>query len=309
MKEENQIFVPLLFSITGVFIVVLLNFVNSVLPHMFKLSNIETVVSLFFILFLGFYLINKIIRKSIYSDNKQEEIKLLKDNEKFRKEFIGNVSHELKTPAFNVQGYVYTLINGGIEDNEINLKYLKRTQKNIDRLISVINDLDTIASLERGSFILNIEKFDIVQLVREVFEMLHLKSEESKTMLSLNSSVEKCSVKADRDKIFEVVLNLVSNAVRYGKVGGMVLVTIREMPEKVYVDVADDGIGIEKENLSRIFERFFRVDKSRSKDSGGTGLGLSIVKHIIEKHNSEIAVKSEFGKGTVFTFFLAKPEK
>lgn len=308
MKQENQIYVPLLFAFAAVFVDVLLSFVNSVLPDLFRLNNVEAIVSLFFILFLVFYLIYKIVRKNIFSDNKQEEIKLLKDNERFRKEFIGNMSHELKTPAFNVQGYVFTLLNGGIDDKEINLKYLKRTQKNIDRLISVINDLDTISALERGSFVLKDEKFDIVSVINEVFEILHLKSEENKTMLSLSFSSETCFVCADREKIFEVLLNLVSNAIRYGKPGGMVKVTLREMFEKVYVDVADDGIGIEKEHLNRIFERFFRVDKSRSKDSGGTGLGLSIVKHIIEKHKSEIVVKSEPGKGTVFTFFLNRAD-
>lgn len=308
MKQENQIYVPLLFSFVAVFVDVLLSFVNSVLPDLFRLNNVEAIVSLFFILFLVFYLIYKIVRKNIFSDNKQEEIKLLKDNERFRKEFIGNMSHELKTPAFNVQGYVFTLLNGGIDDKEINLKYLKRTQKNIDRLISVINDLDTISALERGSFVLKDEKFDIVSVINEVFEILHLKSEENKTMLSLSFSADTCFVSADRDKIFEVLLNLVSNAIRYGKPGGMVKVSLREMSEKVFVDVADDGIGIEKEYLNRIFERFFRVDKSRSKDLGGTGLGLSIVKHIVEKHKSEIVVKSEPGKGTVFTFFLNRAD-
>jgi two-component system phosphate regulon sensor histidine kinase PhoR len=230
----------------------------------------------------------------------------LKANEKYRKEFIGNVSHELKTPIFNIQGYVLTLLDGGINDPEININYLERAEKNINRMITIVEDLDMISKIESGILNLNFETFDIIELVNEVFEMLHLKSQEKFIDFVLIKDKIILNVVADREKITQILVNLLTNSIRYGKQNGITKVRIRDINNKALIDVADNGIGIAKDDLPRIFERFYRVDKSRSQKSGGTGLGLSIVKHIIEAHQEKIFVDSELKIGTVFTFSLKK---
>ena len=232
-----------------------------------------------------------------------KELERLKDIEKYRKEFVGNVSHELKTPIFNIQGYILTLLEGGIEDSKISRLYLERTEKNIDRKISIVQDLESINKLESGELTLNYEEFDMVKLVDDVFELEHMIAEENKISLEfINKPDKPVFVRADKKRMMEVLTNLVVNAINYGKSEGSVKVSLYEMDETLMVEVQDDGIGIDKGHLPRIFERFYRVDKSRSREQGGTGLGLSIVKHIIEAHSQSINVKSTVSKGTTFTF-------
>jgi two-component system, OmpR family, phosphate regulon sensor histidine kinase PhoR len=246
----------------------------------------------------------------MWATDKMAEIDRLRDLEKYRKDFIGNVSHELKTPIFNIQGYVLTLLDGGLEDPKINRLYLERTEKSIDRMISIVEDLESITKLESGEVKLKMEIFDITRLIEEVFEFEMREANERRISMTLSIKANKpVTVKADRKRIFEVFSNLVGNGIKYGKKGGNINVVLYDMNEMLLIEVSDDGIGIEKKDLLRIFERFYRVDKSRSRMQGGTGLGLSIVKHIIEAHKQTIHVKSQLDKGTTFTFMLEKHSK
>lgn len=251
---------------------------------------------------------NDIDRKVIaWARDRVDEIDILKANEKYRKEFLGDVSHELKTPLFNIQGYISTLIEGGLHDNTINLKYLKRTDKNINRLISIVNELETISRLEKGERLLEYTDFDMVQLINEVFEMNELRAKRKNIELKFNNkSLKKLMVRADKRSILDVLGNLIVNSIVYGKEGGTTTVSLDSNPDKVFVNVEDNGIGIEEKYFKRIFERFFRIDKSRSKIQGGTGLGLAIVKHTIEAHRQTITLKSKLGIGSKFTFSLEK---
>ena len=236
-----------------------------------------------------------------------KEIERLKELEKYRKDFVGNVSHELKTPIFNIQGYVLTLLEGGLDDPKINKLYLKRTEKSIDRMVSIVEDLESITKLESGELKLNMVKLDIVKIVEEVIEMESWQAQESKISVQIINKPERpIFVKADRKRILEVVTNLIVNGVKYGKKKGFVNILFHDMADNIIVEVSDNGIGMDKKDLHRIFERFFRVDKSRSREQGGTGLGLSIVKHIIEAHNQSINVRSVVDKGTTFNFTLEK---
>lgn len=242
-----------------------------------------------------------------WANRKQEEIKKLKELERYRKEFVGNVSHELKTPIFNIQGYILTLLDGGIDDPRINQLYLQRTVKSIDRMISIVEDLESINKLESGELKLVKEPFNIVKLVEDVFEIELLMAQERKISLEFSTRVDKpVKVFADKKRIMEVIGNLIVNAVKYGKKGGYVKVGFFDLDDHIVVEIKDNGIGIDEEHLPRIFERFYRVDKHRSREQGGTGLGLSIVKHIIEAHDQSINVKSQPDMGTTFTFTLQK---
>jgi two-component system phosphate regulon sensor histidine kinase PhoR len=237
----------------------------------------------------------------------REEIVHLKELEVFRKEFLGNVSHELKTPIFTIQGYVHTLLEGGIEDNEINLLYLQKAAKSIDRLISIVDDLESISKLEAGELILENRTFDISELVQDVIESLEFKAKETSITLTQENPDEKHRyVYADKDRIRQVLVNLLVNSIKYGRKSGNTTVRIESQDDYIIVDVIDDGIGIEKQHLGRLFERFYRVDKSRSREQGGTGLGLAIVKHIMEAHQQAIHVESEVNTGTTFSFTLKK---
>jgi len=236
-----------------------------------------------------------------------KEIERLKELEKYRKDFVGNVSHELKTPIFNIQGYVLTLLEGGLEDPKINKLYLKRTEKSIDRMVSIVEDLESITKLESGELTLNMTKFDIVRTAEEVIEMEHWQSSENNISVEIIKKPERpIFVRADKKRILEVLTNLVVNGIKYGKREGHVHVSFHDLEDHIIVEVSDNGIGIDKKDLPRIFERFFRVDKSRSREAGGTGLGLSIVKHIIEAHNQSINVRSVLDGGTTFNFTLEK---
>lgn len=244
-----------------------------------------------------------------WAEKKQEEIQLLKDQEAYRRDFLGNVSHELKTPIFNIQGYVHTLLDGGLEDEEINRKFLKRADKSVERMISVVEDLDVISRLESGRLELNIQRINIVELAKEVIEMEEMKAEKRGISLKLNEKYDRpIYVKADGDQIRQVYINLIDNSIKYGTEDGSIRLRFFDMDENILCEVADDGPGIEEKHLPRLFERFYRVDKARDRHAGGTGLGLSIVKHIIEAHGNSINVRSITGEnsGTTFSFTLTK---
>jgi two-component system phosphate regulon sensor histidine kinase PhoR len=242
-----------------------------------------------------------------WMQDRTQEIQELKQMEKYRKEFLGNVSHELKTPIFNIQGYILTLLDGGIDDPNINLRYLTRTEKSIDRMISIIEDLEAISKLEAGELQLHSERFNMVQLVDDVFELQEIRAGQKSIKMQLGvGGGMPVWVKADKQRIFQVVSNLIVNSINYGKTGGKTEVSFYDMDNRVLVEVKDTGIGISPESLPRIFERFYRADKSRSREQGGTGLGLAIVKHLIEAHGQRINVRSTPGQGTVFTFTLEK---
>ena len=238
---------------------------------------------------------------------KTMEIQQLRELEKYRKEYLGNVSHELKTPVFNIQGFILTLLEGGLDDPNINMLYLKRTEKSIDRMISIINDLEAIAKLESGELELHYERFNIHNLVEDVFELQEIRAHNRDIQLNFGKTTDQnVFVYADKQRISQVISNLVVNSINYGKQGGKTTVSFYDMDNVILVQVRDTGIGIPENELPRIFERFYRVDKSRSRDQGGTGLGLAIVKHIIEAHKQTINVNSTPGKGTSFTFTLQK---
>lgn len=243
-----------------------------------------------------------------YARDKKLEIETLKIREEYRKEYLGNVSHELKTPLFTVQGYILTLLDGAMNDEKLRKKYLSRAGKGVERLIYIVKDLDMITKLETGDLSLTTETFDIVELVQNVFELLEMKASKKKITLSFDMEYKQpIMVVADKERIQQVLTNLVVNSIKYGREKGTTEVSIENLiKNKVIVRVTDNGEGIEKEHLPRLFERFYRVDKSGSRKEGGSGLGLSIVKHIIEAHNEKIYVESEVDVGSEFSFTLEK---
>lgn len=243
-----------------------------------------------------------------YVEGKQLEIQTLTEIDSFRRDFLGNLAHELKTPIFTVQGYVLTLIEGAVNDKEIRTKYLHRANKGVERLVAVIKDLDMIAKLETDGLQLNIENFNILELIQNVFDLLEMKAKKRNITLLFDRIYEvPVFVKGDVEKIEQVLINLVVNSIKYGKPNGTTIVSIDPYnDQKFQLKVTDNGEGIQQEYLPRLFERFYRVDQSRSREQGGSGLGLSIVKHIIEAHNEIILMKSEFGKGSEFSFTLEK---
>lgn len=242
-----------------------------------------------------------------WQQKRNDEIVELKRMENFRKEFMGNVSHEIKTPLFNIQGYLHTLIEGAISDPEVNINYLQRAAKSAERLCLIVEDLESISKLESGELNLEYRIFDIHDLFCEVFESVELNAKEMKIdLLFKDGSENAVYVFADKERIRQVVSNLIINSTKYGRKGGKTMVGFYDMDESILIEITDNGIGIDPIHLPRVFERFYRVDKSRSREQGGTGLGLSIVKHIIEAHGQSINVRSNFGIGTTFTFTLLK---
>ncbi len=243
-----------------------------------------------------------------WSEDKNKEIKELKRMATYRREFLGNVSHELKTPIFNIQGYVSTLLDGGLEDDKINRRFLSKTEKSIERLINIVNDLESITKLESGEVKLKEKEFNLYELVEEVVDFLEMKAQKSNTTITIKPRLPvPFVVKADKEAIREVLINLVDNAIKYGdKHINIVRIKLYDMDEKILTEVTDNGVGISQEYLPRIFERFFRTDKGRSRDKGGSGLGLAIVKHIIEAHRQTITARSNIGEGTTFSFTLQK---
>ncbi len=243
-----------------------------------------------------------------FATDKKLEIEMLKVREEYRREFLGNVSHELKTPLFTVQGYISTLLDGGINDKNIRKKYLERAEKGVERLIYIVQDLDMITKLEAGDLNIEMVPFNIVSLVQNVFDLLEMEASKKDILLLFDMKYNKpIMVIGDREKLEQVVINLVVNSIKYGKEKGSTEVSIENLTDdKVIVRVKDNGEGIEAKNISRLFERFFRVDKSGARSQGGSGLGLSIVKHIIEAHQERIYIESEFGVGSEFSFTLKK---
>lgn len=243
-----------------------------------------------------------------YARDKKLEIETLKVREEYRKEFMGNVSHEMKTPLFTVQGYILTLLDGAMDDEAIRKKYLKRANKGVERLIYIIKDLDMITKLEVGDLRLNKEVFDIVELVENVFDLFEMKAAKKNITLTFDMDYSKpVLVNADKERIQQVLTNLVVNSIKYGREKGTTEVSIENLiKNKVIIRVTDNGEGITEEHIPRLFERFYRVDKSGSRKEGGSGLGLSIVKHIIEAHEEKIYVESEPEVGSEFSFTLEK---
>ena len=243
-----------------------------------------------------------------WGEKKKHEIEILKGAEVYRREFLGNVYHELKNPIFNIQGYVLTLLDGGLEDQTINREYLIRTEKSINRMIAIVDDLEAISNLETSQVKMKMSKFDIVDLTKEVFDSLELKAKKKKISLDFGTKYDwPIFVEADPKWIRQVMLNLVENSIKYGKSKvGKTMVGFFDMDENILIEVTDDGPGVATEDIPRLFERFYRTDKARARDKGGTGLGLAIVKHIIESHDQTINVRSRENVGTTFAFTLKK---
>ncbi len=242
-----------------------------------------------------------------WADNQAKEIEKYKVLEEYRRKFVGDISHELKTPIFNIQGYLETLLDNKLEDEEINIPYLKKAIRNLNRLQTIVEDLEGIARLESGELILEMQPFDIKKMTEEVFEELEFKAKEKGICLNFKDGASNSfQVRADRDSIHQVLINLINNSIKYGKEGGRTKVGFYDMDKYLLVEVADNGIGIPKKHLNHVFDRFYRVDTSRSRNLGGSGLGLSIVKHIIEAHKQTVNVRSTPELGSTFGFTLEK---
>ena len=242
-----------------------------------------------------------------WAEKQENEMDYLVRLEQYRKNFLGNISHELKTPLFAIQGYLITLIEGGLYDENINMKYLKRAVYNSDRLQKIVEDLEIINQFESGNIVLNLENFDIRELSEEVIEDLSFQADAREVELSLKDGAKsKFKVHADREKVRQVLNNLVTNSIKYGIKGGKVRIGFYDLDESVLIEVGDNGVGIAEEHLNHLFDRFYRVDSSRNRKAGGSGLGLSIVKHILEAHNQTISVRSTEGEGSTFGFTLSK---
>lgn len=244
-----------------------------------------------------------------WAKHSSKEIDALNAREMYRREFLGNVAHELKTPIFNIQGYVHTLLDGGLEDKEVNRKFLSRADKSVDRMIGIVRDLEVITKLESGVLDLELEKLNIVELVRELVDQLESKAERHKVTIRFNETYERpIMVMVDKDMISQVYTNLLDNSIKYSGEGRKITLRFFDMDKNILCEVADNGPGIDQKHIPRLFERFYRVDQARSSNKGGTGLGLAIVKHILEAHGQSINVRSSTGEksGTTFAFTLKK---
>lgn len=244
----------------------------------------------------------------LFMEKKDAEMEQLRKMENYRKEFLGNVSHELKTPLTTIQGYVLTLLDGGLSDEKINYKYLFRASKNIDRIIAIVNDLEMISKLEYQEFSLNFEDFDLHKLLHETLDLFDIQSKKNNVSYTVNASPEQAyMIHADKECIQNVLMNLITNAIKYNdKEEKKIKINIFDMAENYLVEITDNGLGIESESIPRLFERFYRVSKDRSREMGGSGLGLAIVKHIIEAHGQTINVRSTPNVGSTFSFTLKK---
>ena len=243
-----------------------------------------------------------------YAEGKELEIKSLTERDSFRRDFLGNVAHELKTPLFTVQGYILTLLEGGMDDKNIRLKYLERANKGVERLVAVTKDLDMIAKLETDGLKIDKEVFNILEIIQNVFDLVEMKAKKRNIILKFDRIYEfPVFVIGDIEKTEQVLINLVVNSIKYGKPGGTTIVTADDYDHnKFVIRVIDNGEGIKQQHFPRLFERFYRVDQSRSREQGGSGLGLSIVKHIVEAHQQNVLLKSTFGKGSEFSFTMEK---
>ena len=297
-------------------------------PQAFKASLLISIIIIilhisffgnFFLSHLGYFalsfiIVSVVLENFLISFKKKEEqrsseINVLKDQENYRREFLGNVSHELKTPLFTIQGYILTLIEGAMKDKKVRNKYLNRTAKGVDRIISIVKDLDLITQFESGIKTVDKSNFNIYEIIDNIFDLMEFESEKNNTKLRIrNEKNNSVMVYADKERITQVLTNLVVNSIKYGKENGYTEIEVDDHDKnRIIVKVIDDGEGIEEEHLPRLFERFYRIDKTRSRKKGGSGLGLSIVKHIIEAHQEQIFVESKIGQGTEFSFTLKKP--
>jgi|TARA_R110000737_G_scaffold324558_1_gene337561 two-component system phosphate regulon sensor histidine kinase PhoR len=243
---------------------------------------------------------------NVWTEERLTEISKLKDQEEFRREFLGNLAHELKTPIFSIQGYILTLLDGGLEDENVNRKFLESASKATERMVGIIEDLDQITKLEVDKLKLEITTFEILELVQDVFDTLELNAQEKNISFKIAKSYEPTLVKGDRGKIGQVLTNLINNSISYGRQDGNITIRLYTLDDVVTIEVSDDGIGIDQSEFPRLFERFYRVEKSRNRHDGGSGLGLAIVKHIIESHGQSINVRSTLDVGSTFAFTLAK---
>lgn len=242
----------------------------------------------------------------IWAEERTKEISKLKEQEEFRREFLGNLAHELKTPVFSIQGYILTLLEGGLEDEKVNRNFLERASKATDRIVNILEDLDEITKIEVDGLKLDIRPFDIVDLTKDIFESMEILSKDKQIKLTLSKDYSPIIVQADKGKISQVLTNLIGNSIAYGNENGNTIVRYYVVDDIVTVEVSDDGPGIEEKHIPRLFERFYRVEKSRNRNEGGSGLGLAIVRHIIESHGQTISVRSTVGVGSTFTFSLDK---
>ncbi len=244
---------------------------------------------------------------SDWAESNRQEIERLEEMERFRREYLGNFAHEIKTPVFNIQGYISTLLDGAIDDEKVNRPYLERAEKSTERIIDIVVRLDEISRLESGEPCFEYSRFDVVALAREIADTFDIEARSRKISVKFKAKTpESLMVSADRKYIAQVFMNLISNSIRYGSQGGWTRIAFIDMFDKVMVEISDNGEGIAKEDVPRVFERFFRADASRSREKGGSGLGLAIVKHILEAHGETITVRSELGVGTTFSFTLSK---
>ena len=241
-----------------------------------------------------------------WTEERIEEISKLKEQEEFRREFLGNLAHELKTPVFSIQGYILTLLEGGLEDESVNRKFLERASKATERMTTILEDLDQITGIEVNKIELNISSFNIKELVEEIFEALEFKAKEKGITLRFAKEFDPVIVSADRNKVSQVLTNLINNSISYGNKDGETVVRFYTMNDIITIEVSDNGPGIEEEDIPRLFERFYRVEKSRNRHEGGSGLGLAIAKHFIEAHGQTINVRATPGVGSTFTFSLDK---
>ncbi|NPA67904.1 MAG: GHKL domain-containing protein [Chlorobi bacterium] len=243
----------------------------------------------------------------VWGEEHKREISTLKERETFRREYIGNISHELKNPIFNIQGYIYSLMHGAAENPELLKKYLKRTNKNVERIITIIEDLDTISELEITDLKTNFKNFDILRTAKDVVDLFVDKAAEKNINIFFRERyLHPLNAEGDENRIKQVFINLIDNAIKYGFENTRIKISFFDMDSNYLIEITDEGPGIPEEDLPRIFERFYRTDKARSRDKGGSGLGLSIVKHIIEAHNQTINVRSTVGVGTTFAFTVMK---
>jgi two-component system phosphate regulon sensor histidine kinase PhoR len=317
--HETVLWIPLLIADSGVFLLsyfiyryILEKFIYDKIKLIYK--TIHTLKSKITFKEMDLSLNKDIISKvneevSEWAQDRKQEIEELKKLEVYRREFLGNVSHELKTPLFNIQGYILTLLDGGLDDPSINKEYLERSGKNIERMISIVEDLEVISRFETGEMKLDVINFDVVALATDVIELLEVKARKKNIRMNLSREYEKpLFVRADKERIRQVLINLLDNSIKYGTENGKTKVSFFDMDENLLIEVTDNGIGVDSKDISRLFERFFRVDKSRSREQGGSGLGLAIVKHILEAHKQTINVRSTIGVGTTFAFTLQKAD-
>jgi two-component system phosphate regulon sensor histidine kinase PhoR len=252
---------------------------------------------------------NAEIEAKLWSEERNSEISKLKEQEEFRREFLGNLAHELKTPIFSIQGYVLTLLDGGLEDETVNRLFLERASRATDRMVNIIEDLDQITKLEVDALKLEMRPFDIQELVKECFDSLELMAKEKNIRLTFAKEYGTLFAVGDRSKISQVLINLLSNSIFYGKEFGNSIARFYSMDDIITIEISDDGPGIDEKHLPRLFERFYRVEKSRNRNEGGSGLGLAICKHIIESHGQSISVRSTVGIGSTFAFSLDKSKQ